>query len=566
MILDLNNLSISQVKELNRISLLIQPDFNDLTYTIITSLNEGVARLVSIVASRHTYQSDLFLNCCHLALSKFYLEEYQTISEIIVTSKEMQLTLQDYIQKSNKKILIECKTEKSFRINLIKRITPLLNLASIIRKSIQYVACRRFMRKNDVCREGAITLLDTFILADSLNSQTYIDRYYPGILDLLNEDEKKRIYFVPTIIGNFNKGTLDGICKNSKEQIIYKHDFLKIIDYFSALARLFKLKLYDKEFFFLGFNISPIILDEFKVKRYNSSSFEGLLNYSFVKRLKKENIKIKLVIDWNENQPIDKGLVKGFKDFYPNVYIKGYQGYIISTDFNFYIQPTGFEIANGVIPDEICVVGKNLEKKIKEFSQNLNVLTAPAFRFVNVYKNFEKRDAHKKILVALPIGLHESFDILILLSRSLKCYSKTNFKIQIKPHPSLNLNKLIQLLGESWKSEFHVIGGDFNECVSEVDLLIGSTSTTLLEAITRGIPVIVVGSQNGITQNPIPEDVNSIMWELSYTPLELVRSVQSFLSLTTKEKEKLKKVGEKVRENYFEPVTKENVRKFLMID
>ena len=128
------------------------------------------------------------------------------------------------------------------------------------------------------------------------------------------------------------------------------------------------------------------------------------------------------------------------------------------------------------------------------------------------------------------------------------------------------MNKLIQLLGESWKSEFHVIGGDFNECVSEVDLLIGSTSTTLLEAITRGIPVIVVGSQNGITQNPIPEDVNSIMWELSYTPLELVRSVQSFLSLTTKEKEKLKKVGEKVRENYFEPVTKENVRKFLMID
>jgi len=275
MILDLNNLTISQVKELNRISLLIQPDFNNLTNQINGSLNEGIARLVSIVVSRHTYQSDLFLHCCHLALSKYYLDKDETINKIVVSSKEMQLILQDYLQKSSKKILIECKIEKSIKINLIKKFTPLLNIVSNIRRSLQYVTNRKLKRRRDVYREGDITLLDTFILDDSINSQKYVDRYYPGLLDLLNEEDKKGIYFIPTIIGNFDRRSLDGIYKNSKEQIIYKHDFLKFTDYVSALAKLFKLKLTNKKFFFLDFNISPIILKEFKVKRYNPSSFGG---------------------------------------------------------------------------------------------------------------------------------------------------------------------------------------------------------------------------------------------------------------------------------------------------
>ena len=118
-------------------------------------------------------------------------------------------------------------------------------------------------------------------------SLKYEDRYYSGILHFLNEKESRCIYFVPTIIDKFNKKSLEKIYINSKEQILYKHDFLILSDYFTALINLFKLRLDLKDFYFRDFNITSIVHNEFRLKRFNHSSFWGLLNYLFIRRLKK---------------------------------------------------------------------------------------------------------------------------------------------------------------------------------------------------------------------------------------------------------------------------------------
>ena len=87
---------------------------------------------------------------------------------------------------------------------------------------------------------------------------------------------------------------------------------------------------------------------------------------------------MKLLIDWHENQAIDKGMILGMKVFFPNIITKGYQGYIISDKYNFYINPTDLEINNNLLPDEINVIGKKLKSKVTKYSKNIKVNVAPA--------------------------------------------------------------------------------------------------------------------------------------------------------------------------------------------
>lgn len=559
-VLDLNNLTIKQVKRLNEISESIKEDFNNLTEIILDETDKSLAWLLHPLVSRNPYQSNLFLNICYILLTKEIIDNNKTLEKIIPKNKIQQISIEKYLQKIGNNIKVVKAKKTNYLIYSL-----LASLYRIIRKVLLYVFTHDNKRTRTIKSLDSIILLDTFILQNSLKEGRYLDRYYPRLSETLEQSERERLYFLPTILGKFNRRQLKDIWKNSKENIIYKHDFLKIKDYIVAFIALLKLSLGRKtEYVFYDMNVSPLVIDEYKKKRFHGSAFEGLLNYLFISRLKKANVNLKLMVDWNENQPIDKGLIKGMKTFYPKVHTKGYQGYIISTDFNFYIQPTDYEIDNGVIPDEICVVGQGLEENVKKFSSKLKASKAPAFRFSNVYKEYgHNKSKSTNVLVALPIGMNESIDIIQVLSKAISNYDNIEFNIQIKPHPALKLNKLKELSGDAWLKCFDIVEGDFNEILASSSILIGSTSTTLIESLARGIPVIVVGSQKGITQNPIPKEIKEDIWTLCYTPGEIAGTIDFYTSYKHEKIEEHKKLGREIRAKYFEPVTKEGVRKFL---
>ena len=71
-----------------------------------------------------------------------------------------------------------------------------------------------------------------------------------------------------------------------------------------------------------------LVAEDILLNSCNYSSILAILNYLFVKRLKEEGIKVTLMIDWYENQVNDRGLDVGFRKFYPDTWIVGYQGFI----------------------------------------------------------------------------------------------------------------------------------------------------------------------------------------------------------------------------------------------
>jgi len=207
-----------------------------------------------------------------------------------------------------------------------------------------------------------------------------------------------------------------------------------------------------------------------------------------------------------------------------------------------------------------------LEEQIKRFYSKLNVITAPAFRFKSVWDltEIQKINNKKIILVALPIAIKESIEILKLVTNAVKIGKYDDIKFQIKSHPVLDVNKLKSKFG-NLPDNFEFIEGNFKDCVAKTTMVLGNASSTCMETLAIGVPVIVIGSQSGLTQNPIPEDVNKDIWRICYTPKELTDAISHFINISNKERDDLGKIGEEIRAMYFEPVTREGVRKFLRL-
>ena len=308
-----------------------------------------------------------------------------------------------------------------------------------------------------------------------------------------------------------------------------------------------------------------ILSTDFSNNIVNDSSLRGILNYLFLKRLKENSIKLKLVIDWFENQVIDRGFNKGLHDFYPNTQSIGYQGF---TDYISSKIPTKYEVDIEVIPDEIAVVGKGLTHNIKKYNKDLKVIITPAFRFQGVWEsiNSENNKPDKIVLIALPISKKDSVEILKLVIDSKKNMTAKNIIFYVKTHPSVNIQDIKASFHRSELENYIFVDGDFKKCVSKARVMLGNASSTCLETLAIGIPVIIVGSQSGLTQNPIPESVDKKIWRLCYTPNELSSAINHFVSISDEDNLEFKEIGKKIRNEYFEPVTKISVKKFLSIN
>ena len=84
-----------------------------------------------------------------------------------------------------------------------------------------------------------------------------------------------------------------------------------------------------------------------------------------------------------------------------------------------------------------------------------------------------------------------------------------------------------------------------------------------METLAKGIPVIIIGSNHGLTQNPIPETITSDVWRLCYSAEEVKDALEFYRSRGPEKIKEHEEVCREIKEEYFEPVTEEGVRHFL---
>ena len=565
MVIDLNNLSLEEVQLLNDVSIEIKEDFHELLDVLYNDIDCNIDWLLNSVFSRNNYLSNVFLDLCYLELIKRTLK-VRKVRKVIVGNRAQKLVFTDFCRNYKLDIIVHCHASLWSAIKNYS--LPFRHILENILRSIQFLIYKdkkRLIRDFDT--EGII-ILDTFLMPSMISNGEYVDRYYNGLTENLPNKIKKRVYFAPILTHGINTSALKTMHELKNNQFIFNFDYLNLSDYLYAITsplRILRKRL--DHYYFHGYKITNILKNDIYRNIANPSSFQGILTYLFFRRLKLSKVRIELVIDWFENQVVDKGFNKGRSDYYPMTRSIGYEGYIVSNEFYFHHRPTEAEFRNGVIPDKIAVIGTGLCDDICKYYNPLPVITAPAFRYSKISSVSQTQQVHKKnrhiILAALPVNLNYAKDIICMLNDALRDEDNNIEKIIVNYHPALNINRLVYLI-EDWIDKYDINDESFSSLIGKIDIVVSNSSSTCVESLAYGVPVIIIGSRNGITQNPIPDSLPKYMWEICYSVDEFNLALKRLVStIDTKQKSKYDEIARDIRKNYFEPVTKEGVHRFL---
>ncbi|MDQ7816744.1 MAG: hypothetical protein RDU14_06920 [Melioribacteraceae bacterium] len=539
-------------------------DFNNYIDSISEYYGDNIDWWVTSLASRNTMVSKSFLNLCYLIYADELINS-DSISGIICWSKGLKKDLDKILRKKTKKIELSiAPSNKNFVQKFYEYflISILLQIRHFVKITFRKIAASKSSLKlsERISIDRPLNLLDVFVFENSFSRSKFIDRYYNDFVERTNT--KIEWTYLPTLHGVKNIYDCYLKMRKSKNRFLIREDYLKYNDYFWALCHILRVVLLRKRYdLFKGLEVKNILKEEY-FNYLKKIDLELLLNYRLAKRLKILNIQISIIIDWFENQSIDKSQNLGFHKYYKGIKIIGYQGF--QSDSNYLsLQPTIIEQKYNVLPDIIAVIGKKKIHKVKEFNPKVNVIVAPAFRFGHLHENKLIQYQGKSILIGLPIMLNESYLILEMIKSVLPSLSDCP-NINVKIHPAVDKNLIFNYINTlSLVGYVKIVEDSIDKLLIDTGLMISSTSSILVESLAKGIPVIVIGSQTEITHNPIPNSISNSIWDICYSNIDLLKQIRYFLNTSGVGKIEFKNIGSDIMENYFEPVNDETIKNFL---
>jgi hypothetical protein len=514
--------------------------------------------------SRSPFVGGLYLDCCRLAFIDRLLSG-EGFDEVVVGDPILAEVIDGRLRRDG--VRAQVILEKDLFDGFLAALRP---GARLLKTSLRFA--RRWAAGLTLPRptpSSPITLLDTFLLDGSCNGGRFVDRYYIGSQEFLTDTERSGFYYVPELPERGSVAGLLGAAQATGERFLFKEAFLRVEDYFAALVWPLNDSL-DRTTprTFCGFDVAPLIQRDRSVTAWNSMSLAAFLNFRFMKRLKEAGIPLRLVVDWSENQLLDRGLVLGTRSSFPKTPVVGYAGFIKPALAHPYAQPTSREQDLGLVNDRLYVSGPGLVDAAKAYCPGLETTAGPAFRFAHVWKDHGLKTPSQRptILGALPISISGSLEILGLLRDAALPGELKGARVLLKAHPALDVSAVKAGFGAAWPESYEFFTGDFAGALEQADIMLSSASSACLEALSRGVPVIVAGAQRELTENPIPPWVDPSIWRLAYNSEELTRGFAELFSRDAARLKRYAEIGQSVREQCFEPVTPQGARRLFQLD
>jgi len=550
----------------NKIANDVRSGFIDLVTKISEPNRDCIDWWVEGPASRNTLISPFFHYYCAFHLVDELFRKNYDISEIIVESLALEKILKQYFRVNGKSIQIKYKG-KRLKSHFKQFIIPFVKIPlELFRHIYQCLCAKKTKHLQRPIPDKNLTLIDVFVFPGYISK----DRYYNGLWDNLNSKERETTFFVPALVNIPRSKILSAYeeLRAADKNFMIKEDYLTMWDLLFAIFHYFRLfKIKRSQAIVLGIDISSLVSEELRSMRGYTGAVEALLNYCFVKRIKQRKINVRLIVNWFENQVVDKGWNAGFRKFYPESQIAGYRGFgNIPLWLNLY--PSKIENDSMVIPTKIAVMGKGLVESTKEFFPELDVIRSPAFRFNHLFdETLHKSDSNKYIIfVALSIMIKESIYILKTVERIINNIDMNNLHFWVKPHPTMSEEILKKGLDGKWPKSFDFIDFSTQAALRKADILVGGMSNICLEAMALGVPVLVIEQPQGLQYNPIPDDIEQDLWKQCDSSQNILDGIEHYRKRDEKELARHHQLGLQIRETYFQPVTREGVLKFLGIE
>lgn len=283
------------------------------------------------------------------------------------------------------------------------------------------------------------------------------------------------------------------------------------------------------------------------------------------RRMAELGIKSKWFIDWFENQSLDKGIVLGLKEGFPECHTIAVRQYAPLSNFLSLLSSSG-EVNAGVAPAENWVCGEALKPMISRFDTAGKYYAVPALRYAYLHQPFLAIEVCDALLVLLTHSVEESMSILDCVAPLCWEEGMGISRFIVKPHQDMNLalfrQKAEQRFPALKMNAIEWTDHKLGEILPNAKAVVTSGSSTAVEAVCRGIPVVLIGRHAGLNFNPL-EEIDTKMWAIVYTPNELKSAIsQRFCEEQLPAAERFA-IAESTRKDFFMETGSDEMRRFL---
>jgi len=553
-----------QSRRYDEIASEILEEFNALIGRMYEGNVNNRAWLFSSIASRNPFQSELFERCCRLVYAREWAAQLREEPGCILSSdyalcRKLKREFQDYRS-------LKIKYTGSLLQRLKDRVRPWLCMA----RNAVVLAQRCIFRypRQDADWEGRkpVILLDMFVLSGDVGGGQFLDgryndRYYPGFIANVPSSIKDQLVYLPTFIGvNWYWPILRKV--RSVSSMLLVDDFLRIVDYLKLfLFPLQKVGPFPTKLSLRNFELVDLIQEEHHRRCADWSKVMAEMNYCFVRRLKQSGVLLLSVLNWHENQVVDRGLTLGVRSFFPGVKVVGYQGWVMGYRTGCQT-PTEHEVHAKLTPDSIAVIGK-AQANLMTTKSAIPVHLAPAFRYSHLWDDRHDQPDQNWFTVLVALGnVHDDalfmMDQVALVAGQL--LNARQIRFLIKPHPVHNLAWWQRRINSLSLKNLRLVKGDMIEFIEGCNLLVGKQSSSCVEALTKGVFVVIIGNHRGITENPIPDNLAKDRWQICYGEAEITEIIKTQAKFGFIKNEETAK---EVCRDCFQEVTRDSVREFV---
>jgi hypothetical protein len=340
--------------------------------------------------------------------------------------------------------------------------------------------------------------------------------------------------------------------------------FITLSDFVTSFGRCFReVFLKERVIPFLGMEVGPLV--QIPRFRWAIAGWESLLLMMTPKRMSDSGVHPRWVVAWYENQPHDKANTIGFGRLSPPCHVIAVRQYGFIPNF-LSLYTTTCEIKAGASPQKNWICGAAQKEAASIYDATGDYRVVPALRYQYLYEtngSFEVRQ-EKCLSILLTHSRQESIGIVNCLMTVFPYLSTVCEQIRIKPHPDLGAKVIQPIIEQMWpeaKSLFWEEKGlDSLFNISRIVVTAGTSSA--VEAVCYGIPVIIIGRVAGLDMNPL-EFLDQRLWKVVYDAQGLRKAFESWSPthpLTLVERLAL---GREIRRLNFEPVNDVTMRAFM---
>jgi hypothetical protein len=395
-------------------------------------------------------------------------------------------------------------------------------------------------------------LIDTYTSFKQITKKdNFEDVFLPGLLEIL-KDQRASYCLTPILYGSRNIVQLFRAFRFFKEKnipVLTEFQVLSKVDFFRMLL------------FIIFYPISVIRLIRSLKTSYEDQLLasalwetlddvvaESYLRLLFGKKICQMPAPAIQCISWCENQARHKTFYKGLHDTPGKVTIVGAQLFIWPESM-LHLHLDEEEKKFGVIPDKILVNGDYYLPS----SGSSRFSVGPSMRYKKIFQSVGDPLNSNNILVVMPYAEDEQ-DIAMALELADNLLPETS--VLVKFHPSTDGKQYV----DRFQGKVEITERNLCDLLRETKLIIGRSSGALVEAISLGVPTIVIdGNRFCLDYIPPHLDGKGLIWDKVTNISEAINLIPRFDQNLQKNSADIKSLTEKYRKMFFCEPTKDKI-------